>query len=113
MLSNRFIFNLRWHKLLFSIKGNSVTMIVDCNEQETQELNRNTPISESGFVMIGQQLDETFYVVILHLPETSVITSVDAFVFRKHLTSTLLLLLFVAFTLSINNCRRKQNILTM
>lgn len=56
-------FNFRWHKLSFSIKGNSVTMILDCSQQITQELKRNTTISNSGIVMVGQQLDETSYLV--------------------------------------------------
>jgi len=60
------ICNFRWHKLLFSIKGNSVTMILDCDKQITKELKRNTTISNSGIVMIGQQLDETFYLVIFY-----------------------------------------------
>lgn len=58
------ICNFRWHKLLFSIKGNSVTMILDCDKQVTLELKRNTTISKSGIMIIGQQLDETFYLVI-------------------------------------------------
>lgn len=57
------IINLRWHQVLFSIKGNSVTMILDCDTQDTQELKRNMTISNSGIVIIGQQLDETFYLV--------------------------------------------------
>lgn len=61
------ICNFRWHKLLFSIKGNSVTMILDCDVQVTKELKRNTTISNSGILMIGQQLDETFYLVMLCL----------------------------------------------
>lgn len=59
-------------------------MIVDCDEQETQELNRNTPISKLGFVMIGQQLDETFYMVILHLPVIcNIVARDDVFVLRN------------------------------
>jgi len=44
-----------------------VTMILDCDKQDTKELKRNTTISNSGIVMIGQQLDETFYLVIFYL----------------------------------------------
>jgi len=43
-----------------------VTMILDCDKQVTKELKRNTTISNSGIVMIGQQLDETFYLVIFY-----------------------------------------------
>lgn len=57
--------NFRWHKLLFSIKGNSVTMILDCDTQFTQELKRNSTISKTGIMIIGQQLDETFYLVFI------------------------------------------------
>lgn len=52
-----------WHNLLFSIKGNSATLILDCNIPVSQELRRNTTISKSGIILIGQQLDETLYLV--------------------------------------------------
>lgn len=41
-------------------------MILDCDKQVTKELKRNTTISNSGILMIGQQLDETFYLVIFY-----------------------------------------------
>lgn len=50
----------KWHRLGVSIKGDAVTLIVDCSKRITKELRRNLEetISVSGIVLIGQQLVE-------------------------------------------------------
>ena len=50
----------------FSIKGNAVTLIKDCELQITKPLNRQgLRLSSAGIILIGQQLlDESFYSVI-------------------------------------------------
>lgn len=56
----------KWHRLGVSIKGNAVTIIVDCDKQVTKELRRKPreTISTSGIVIIGQQLvDDNLYLV--------------------------------------------------
>lgn len=56
----------KWHRLGFSIKGDAVTLIVDCVSQITKELRRNLleTVSDSGIVIIGQQLvDGNVYLV--------------------------------------------------
>jgi len=47
-----------WHRLGVSIKGDAVTIILDCDRQITRELRRGrkNAISVTGFVIIGQQL---------------------------------------------------------
>jgi collagen type V/XI/XXIV/XXVII alpha len=47
-----------WHRLGISVKGDAVTIILDCDRQITRELRRSrkNTISVTGFVIIGQQL---------------------------------------------------------
>ena len=55
-----------WHRLGFSIKGDTVTLIADQDRQITRELRRDTriPITTNGIVIIGQQLvDGNLYLV--------------------------------------------------
>ncbi|CAG0904815.1 unnamed protein product [Darwinula stevensoni] len=48
----------KWHKLALSVKGNSVTMLLDCETQETLPLERNqsSRISNTGIILVGQDL---------------------------------------------------------
>lgn len=48
----------KWHRLGFSIKGNTIVLFADCTQQITRELKRNNqiPISNDGILIIGQQL---------------------------------------------------------
>jgi len=48
-----------WHRLGISVKGDAVTIILDCDKQITRELRRKNTISITGFVIIGQQLLES------------------------------------------------------
>lgn len=59
-----------WHRLSLSVKGNTVTLLLDCKREITKELKRN--ISESinvnGIVIIGQQLmEENIFLVKLYI----------------------------------------------
>lgn len=61
-----------WHRLGFSIKGDAVTLILDCNYQLTKELKRNlsAPISTSGIIIVGEKLyDKNLYFVSVTLYE--------------------------------------------
>lgn len=56
----------KWHRLGVSVKGNAVTIILDCGRQITKELRRSKKetISSSGIIIIGQQfIDGTLYLV--------------------------------------------------
>jgi collagen type V/XI/XXIV/XXVII alpha len=52
--------DLEWHRIGISIKGNSVTLIFDCDTQITKELSRsmNSRIYTDGLLFMGVQLDE-------------------------------------------------------
>ena len=52
----------RWHRLGISIKGNSATAILDCNEQDTREIKRNKiQLKTDGVILFGQEIDDTDY----------------------------------------------------
>lgn len=55
----------RWHRLGFSVKGDSVTLVLDCKKHINYALNRGAArVSTSGIILIGQQLlDEGFFTV--------------------------------------------------
>ena len=55
----------RWHRLGISIKGDTVTLISDCQKSVTKPLLRqNRRLSNAGIILIGQQLiDESLYSV--------------------------------------------------
>ena len=45
-----------------SIKGNSATAILDCNEQDTQEIKRNqVTLKTDGIILFGQEIDDQEY----------------------------------------------------
>ena len=45
-----------------SVKGNSVTAILDCNEQDTQEIKRNkVTLKTDGIILFGQEIDDQEY----------------------------------------------------
>lgn len=52
--------DLEWHRIGLSIKGDSITMIFDCDQQQTRKLPRtlNSHIATDGLIMLGMQLDE-------------------------------------------------------
>lgn len=52
--------DLAWHRIAFSFKGDSITLIFDCNKQITKKLQRsaNPEIATDGLIYIGVQLDE-------------------------------------------------------
>lgn len=50
----------RWHRLAFSVKGNSVTLLADCGTPLTKKLDRsvNATVSTDGLILTGIQLIE-------------------------------------------------------
>lgn len=52
--------DLKWHRIAFSFKGDSVTLIYDCTRQITKKLTRSAKpkISTDGLIFMGVQLDE-------------------------------------------------------
>jgi len=44
-----------WHRLGISVKGNSVTAILDCNEQDTQEIKRNKVTLKTDGIILFQR----------------------------------------------------------
>lgn len=52
--------DMTWHRIAFSFKGDSVTLIMDCSKQITKKLQRSTTprISNDGLIFMGVQLDE-------------------------------------------------------
>jgi len=52
-----------WHRFGISIKGDSVTIILDCDRHITKELQRNQEKMITGIVMIRQQLNSGLYLV--------------------------------------------------
>ena len=54
----------RWHRLGISVKGNSITAIVDCKKQQSREIARvpEDTIATDGIVLLGQEIeDNTFF----------------------------------------------------
>lgn len=57
---------LRWHRLGISLKGNSVTVIVDCSKQQNRPIQRlpKDAVDTSGIILLAQQIDDnTFFEV--------------------------------------------------
>lgn len=52
--------DLKWHRIGISIKGDSITLILDCTKQITKKLLRtpNPRIAIDGLIFMGVQLDE-------------------------------------------------------
>ena len=45
-----------------SVKGNSVTAILDCADQDTQEIKRNkVNLKTDGIILFGQEIDDQEY----------------------------------------------------
>ena len=58
----------RWHRLGISVKGNSVTAIIDCKKQQNREIKREAKdtIIHDGIILLAQQIDDnTFFEVCL------------------------------------------------
>ena len=59
----------RWHRLGISIKGNSATAILDCQNQDTQELKRNKiQLKTDGVLLFGQEIDDTDFFDVSFFP---------------------------------------------
>ena len=59
-----YLFFFRWHRLGISVKGNSITAIVDCKKQQNREIARvpEDTIATDGIVLLGQEIeDNTFF----------------------------------------------------
>lgn len=52
--------DMKWHRVAISVKGDSITLIFDCNQQITKRLTRSptSHISTDGLLFMGIQLDE-------------------------------------------------------
>lgn len=54
----------RWHRLAFSVKGDSVSLLLDCYETVTKQLTRESKMSNEGLVTLGHNLvDEEYFTV--------------------------------------------------
>lgn len=56
--------HFRWHRLGISVKGNSITAIIDCKKQQNREIARDPgdTIANDGIVLLGQEIeDKTFF----------------------------------------------------
>ena len=52
----------KWHRLGISVKGNSATAFLDCNDQDTQEIKRNNvQLKTDGVILFGQEIDDKDY----------------------------------------------------
>jgi len=59
-----FTASCRWHRLGVSVKGDSVTVIADCERQQTRPLPRpaGDAVTNDGILLLGQQIDDnTFF----------------------------------------------------
>jgi collagen type V/XI/XXIV/XXVII alpha len=52
--------DLKWHRIGLSVKGDSITLIFDCDKQITKRISRSlrSRISNDGLLFMGVQLDE-------------------------------------------------------
>ena len=53
-----------WHRLGISVKGNSITAIIDCKKQQNREIDRppGDTIASDGIVLMAQEIeDNTFF----------------------------------------------------
>ncbi|XP_014787574.1 collagen alpha-1(XI) chain [Octopus bimaculoides] len=50
-----------WHRIGFSVKGDAVTFIFDCEQDKTFHLPRKSNLDHHGLVVIGNQLLESEY----------------------------------------------------
>ena len=58
---------LRWHRLGISVKGNTITAIIDCKKQQNRAIKRESgdTIIHDGIILLAQQIDDnTFFEVI-------------------------------------------------
>ena len=56
----------RWHRLGISVKGNTITAIVDCKKQQNRAIERQAgdTIIHDGIILLAQQIDDnTFFEV--------------------------------------------------
>lgn len=61
-----FIMSFRWHRIGLTVKGDSITLVLDCVHQITRKLDRgiDSKISTNGLILSGRQLndDEEFFI---------------------------------------------------
>lgn len=52
--------DLNWHRIAISVKGDSITLIFDCDKQITKKITRSrfSRIQTDGLLFMGVQLDE-------------------------------------------------------
>ena len=65
-LTRRPSLRARWHRLGISVKGNTLTTIVDCDKQQNRPIRRldKETITNSGIILLAQQIDDnTFFKV--------------------------------------------------
>ena len=58
---------LRWHRLGISVKGNTITAIIDCKKQQNRAIKRESgdTIIRDGIILLAQQIDDnTFFEVV-------------------------------------------------
>ena len=56
----------RWHRLGISVKGNTITAIIDCKKQQNRAIKREAgdTIIHDGIILLAQQIDDnTFFEV--------------------------------------------------
>ena len=52
----------RWQKLGISVKGNSATAILNCEQQDTKAIKRNKDnLKTDGIIIYGQEIDDKGY----------------------------------------------------
>ncbi|CAG0890628.1 unnamed protein product [Cyprideis torosa] len=63
LFTKRGVSDGEWHRLAVSVKGNSVTVIFDCDVQETLELVRDEigMLTNTGLIVVGQHLIDGRY----------------------------------------------------
>ncbi|XP_007892258.2 collagen alpha-1(XXI) chain [Callorhinchus milii] len=49
------LFDGSWHKLLLSVKKNEITLLIDCKEVSTAQVNDKQPISGNGYTSIAKR----------------------------------------------------------
>ena len=60
------IIYFRWHRLGISVKGNTITAIIDCKQQQNRAIKREAgdTIIHDGIILLAQQIDDnTFFEV--------------------------------------------------
>lgn len=68
---------LRWHRLAFSIKGDSINFIYECNNTITKPLKRSSEkLITDGITLIGFELTEEKYFNVKNPKSSDIYTSI-------------------------------------